>query len=585
MGVYNCSAVIIKILKGGVQKMKRMKVFALLLALVMAFSTAFTGCSRKQEQGSNTQTPAGNVDQNCYLNLPIDDDVTTFDTSKMVDGYSSDVAWETQEGLTREVIGDDGVEKIEPAGAEKWDISSDGTVWTFHLRDYKWSDGKPVTAQDYVYAWTRLLDPKTASEYAYFGYMIKNAKAFNEGKAKAEDLGVKALDEKTFQVTLEKPTPYFEKVTPFRSLFPLRQDIVEKYGDKYGTDPSQLVYCGPFVISEWIRGQKIILKKNENYWDAKNVKLSQVTFMIVKEEAPRMQMLEAGQLDAGGARGEYLNHFNDLANQGKMVVVKKKMPATSYQFFNCQDKVFKNAKVRLAFSLAFDRDGFINTVYKGRHIPAYGWCPYAISIAGKEFRIVAPEPLKDAIKNYPDPKALLIEGLEEVGADPDPSKLEVHYITSGTDAFTRQFDEFFIQQWESKLGVKIKYDAVNDFAQYQDKVNQMDFQVGGMSWLGDYNDPMTFFDMFTTGNENNNGKWSNAEYDKLIEDIGNEKDANKRLEMYQKAEKILLIDDCAIMPIFYRQNNTFVHNYVKKIMQPSFGPDWECKYAYTEGRK
>ena len=561
--------------------MKIKKWLALALALAMVIATmGLAGCGKKD----NNQPAASTEDKDQHLNLPIDEDITSFDSSKATDTYSGDVICETQECLTRELI-TDGVEKVEPAAAEKWDISSDGKVFTFHLRDMKWSDGQPVKAADYVYAWKRLVDPKVASEYAYFLYVVKNGQKVNAGKMPLDQLGVKAVDDKTLEVTLENPTPYFEKITAFKSLAPMRQDIVEKYGDKYGTDISQLVYCGPFTIDTWTRGQKIVLKKNPNFWDASKVKLNQVTFNIVKEESPRMQMLQAGQLDAGGARGEYVTKFNDLAKQGLFTVVKKNMPSESYVFFNCQDKIFKNAKVRLAFSLAFDRENFLKVVYQNRMIPAYGWCAYGVTIDGKEYRQATPEPLKDAQTANPDPKALLIAGLKEVGANPDPTKLSIHYISSGTDTFSRTFDEFFQQQWESKLGVKVKIDAVDDFAQYQAKVNQMDFQIGGMGWGGDYNDPMTFFDMYITGSENNNGKWSNAQYDSLIDQTRQTTDEAKRLELFQQAEKILVADDAAIMPTFYRDTNTFVHSYVKNLQQPAFGPDWECIYAYTEGRK
>jgi oligopeptide transport system substrate-binding protein len=560
-------------------KIKKWLALALVLAMVVT-TMGLAGCGPK----SNPTSSSSAEDKDQYLNLPIDEDITTFDSSKAKDTYSADIICETQEALTRDVI-DNGVEKIVPGGAEKWETSPDGLTWTFHLRDFKWSDGQPVKAQDYEYAWKRLLDPKVASEYSYFLYVLKNGQQANAGKVPLDQVGVKATDDKTLVVTLENPTPYFEKITSFKSLVPMRKDIVDKYGDKYGTDISQLVYCGPFMMDSWTRGQKLVMKKNPTYWDASKVKLSKVTYDVVKEEAPRMQMLQAGQLDAGGARGEYTSKFEALAKQGLFTMVRKDVPSESYMFFNCQDKIFKNAKVRLAFSLAFDREDFLKVVYPGRMKPAYGWCSYAIYINNQEYRKVTPEPLKTAKAANPDPKALLIEGLKEAGANPDPSKLSVHYVSSGTDTFSRTFDEFFQQQWETKLGVKIKIDAVDDFAQYQTKVNNMDFQIGGMGWSADYNDPMTFFDMYITGSENNNGKWSNSQYDALIDQTRKTTDEAKRLSLFQQAENILVNTDCAIMPTFYRDTNTFVHSYVKGLQQPSFGPDWECIYAYTEGRK
>jgi oligopeptide transport system substrate-binding protein len=324
------------------------------------------------------------------------------------------------------------------------------------------------------------------------------------------------------------------------------------------------------------------MKKNDKYWDAKSVKLDTVTFNVVKEEAPRMQMFEGKQLDAAGARGEYLDKYKKLADNKELVYEHGNVASESYEFFNTQDpsKLFTNAKVRLAFSLALDREAFVQTVVK-RGIPAYGWTSFAVASGDQEYRAAVPEPLK-ALKDK-DPKELLKQGLQELGMDPN-APITVNYLSSGTDAVSRSFAEFDQNQWQTKLGVTVKLDAVSDFAQFQDKINNLEYQIAGMGWGADYNDPMTFLDMFTTGNGNNNGKWSNAEYDKLIEQVSHETDFKKRTEIFAKAEQLLLVDDCAIAPTYYRDKNTFIHPYVKGLQLPLFAADYEAKYAYTEGR-
>jgi oligopeptide transport system substrate-binding protein len=211
-------------------------------------------------------------------------------------------------------------------------------VWTFHLRDFNWADGKPVTAKDFVYSWRRLLNPKTASQYAAFAYCVKGAQAYNEGKGQAEDVGVKAVDDKTFEVTLEYAVPYFINLTAFSNLYPLRQDSVEAGGEKYGQDPAGIIGNGPFVISEWVKGSKAVLKKNDKYWDAKSVKLQTVTINVVKEDAPRMQMFSNKQIDTVLAKAEYKDKFSELAKKGEVVMTSSYDPSEAFEFFNVGDK-------------------------------------------------------------------------------------------------------------------------------------------------------------------------------------------------------------------------------------------------------
>lgn len=553
--------------------MKTRKLLALGLSAVLTLSVVLTGCGKK----------AANLDKDQFIVIPMTDDVNTLDLSKATDLYSADVLTEVMEGLTR-VESDGTKDIIAPAGAKSWDMSKDGLTWTFHLRDYNWTDGVKVTAKDYVYSWLRLLDPNTASEYAYFLYVVKNGKEFNAGKAKAEDVGVKAVDDNTFQVTLAQPVPYFLTLTPFKNLFPLRKDSVDKGGEKYGSDPKGVIYNGPFVIDEWQKGTKVVLKKNPTYWDEKAVKLNTVTLQIVAEDAARMKLFLSKGLDFAGAKGEYLTKFKKQAEAKEFGHRTGFLPSTSYVFFNVEDKskLFTNAKVRLAFSLAIDREAYVKL--QNRYTPAYGWAPFSLTSGSKEFRKEVKEPLKEVMKKNTDPKALLQEGLKELGMDPN-APIELTFLSAKTDTVTRTNAEFYQNQWQTKLGVKIKLDATNGFPQFQARTKKGEFQIAAQGWTGDYNDPMTFFDMFITGSGNNDGKWSNKEYDDLIKQVEKVTDFSKRTEIFKKCEQLLVADDAAIAPVFYADKNTFIHNYLKGLQQPLFGTDFEIKYAYTEGRQ
>jgi len=270
------------------------------------------------------------------LNGILTSEPKSLDPSKATDVNSSDVLVNCMEGLTRIEQGEDGKDVIKAAGAEKWESNEDKTVWTFHLRDYQWSDGKPVTADDFVYAITRSLNPEVGSTYAFILYPLKNAQAYNAGKAKAEEVGVKAVDAKTVQFTLEKACPYFLDLTYFKVMFPQRKDIVEAQGDKFGTEANTMVFCGPFILKNWAHQSKMELEKNPNYWDKDSVKLEKLTLNIIKDETARMNSLFNGSLDyAAVTKQEWIEKFDST---GKFDVIKANQPGTNYIFFNQKDK-------------------------------------------------------------------------------------------------------------------------------------------------------------------------------------------------------------------------------------------------------
>lgn len=556
--------------------MRSKKILSAIISASLVASTLI-GCGGKK---GSENTAKSDMDKNQYLNVVLGQEPKTLDPSKASDLYSSQILNEVMEGLTR-IEQENGKDVIKPAGAEKWQKNDDGTEWTFHLRDNKWSDGKPVTAKDYAYGIKRTLNPKTGSPYAFLLYPIKNAEEFNKGKAKVEDLGIKVVDDKTLKFTLKNPCAYFLDLTYFKVMQPQREDIINKSGEKYGTEEKTMVFCGPFVIAKWTHGNKVELAKNKEYWDSKSVKLEKVNMKIIAQEPSRMSELFTGQLDMGAVtHPDWVKKLNDT---GKFNVIKGYDGSTVYKFFNQKDKYFKNAKIRKAFILAEDRSGESSTLFRGLATPAYSWCPPQVQIEGEDFRTaVKEEPIKKLKEENKDPKALLIEGLKEIGVDPNPAKMDLTILQAGTDARAKEFAEFEQQNMKKVLGVEAKVDYV-EWPIFQKKTDEMDYQLAGMAWSGDYNDPMTFFDLFTSNAGVVPTGWKSEKYDDLIKKAGKTIDKKVRIEAFKEAENILLYEDSIVSPSVYRMKQTYTRKYVNNVMAPLFGTV-EFKYAYTKGR-
>lgn len=562
---------------------------ATLLTLSLTASVALVGCGSKNNgaakpNDSKPGTEAAEtvkMDKDQFLNGVMVAEPKSLDPSIATDLYATESLVNCMEGLTRIEQGEDGKDIIKAAGAEKWDVSEDKTVWTFHLRDYQWSDGKAVTAKDFEFAIKRALKPETGSTYAFILYPIKNAQAYNNGKAKAEEVGIKAIDDKTVEFTLEKACPYFLDLTYFKVMYPQREDIVTAQGDKFGTEANTLVFNGPFILKNWAHQSKMEFEKNPTYWDKDSVKLEKLTLNIIKDETARMNSLFNGTIDSAGvSKQEWIEKFNQ---SGKFNVLKSNDPSASYTHFNQKDKYFSNLKIRQAFSLAINREEELKVLYRGLGQPAYGWCPPTLQIGGEDFRDkVGIEPLKKFKDEHPDAKALLIEGLKEIGADPDPAKMDITALQSGTTARDREIAEYRQQAFKKVLGIDMKAEYV-EWPVFQKRTDDFEYQMASVGWTGDYNDPNTFFDMFMTGANIVATGWSNQKYDDLIKAAADTTDPEKRTEFFKQAEQILLVDDAVIAPIYYRMKNTYRSKFLNRVMSPLFGAN-DYKYAYTNGR-
>lgn len=545
------------------------RIFALLLCGILA-SMAAAGCGqkdgeKKEEKKQILRLTGGN---------PV-----SLDTLIGTDGYSVGLLREVGEGLGRIVSDKEGHDEIEPAGAEKWEMSKDGLTWTFYLREHKWSDGEPVTADDYVYAFRRMFDKNTGSSAATFFLSIKNAQEIMEGSKQPEELGVSAPDEKTVVFTLNKAVPYFEMLVGMPAAFPQRQDIVEKYGEKYGTSIDTCVYNGPFVIDEWTSGNKLTLKKNESYWDKESVKLDGVEFLNVEDETAAMTMLKNGELDAYSASKKW---EDEILATDQYELVDFPFPAGMRDIFNIKTELLKSPKVRLALTLAKDREEINETLYDSYYEPAYGWVMPAVSCQGINFRENAGNPLKDASEQYADLEALYKEGLKETGLDPD-EKYTLKVLIQDSTAETQTAGELYKNQIESKLPVQIELETCTDNTDFYQRRAEGNFEMTFLHMNGaEYDDPSVFLNMYLTGAGGNEGFYSNARYDELIKKAENSTDANERLELFRQAEKILLVDDPAISPTVYWGQKCFISKDVENLMVPSYVPLGGYEYKYAE---
>jgi len=539
------------------------KIVIIGLVLLMALSAVLAGCGGS---ASNSASNSGNDKQ--VLNLNLIQEPPTLDPQKATDVVSIDILTEVLDGLTR--YDKDG--KIKPGSglAKSWDISNDGLTYTFHLRDAKWSDGNPITAQDFEYAWKRALDPNTASQYAYQLFYIKGAEEYNSGKGSADQVAVKTLDDKTLQVTLKAPTPQFLGLTSFVTYLPLEKSIYEKYGDKVGTDPDKLVYSGPFVISQWNHEQSITLKKNKDYWDSSSVKLQTVNFSMIKDNNTLVQNYDNNTLDSIFVPGDYIDKYKNSSEYSD-----KALATNWYVQFNTKSPVFKNADIRKAFTLAIDRKTFVEQVTKDGSIPAEAVVPPGVPGYNGDFRKEAGETyFKD--NDVAQAKELLKKGMSELGI----SKLPTITLLGDDTDNAKKYDQALQQMWKQNLGVNVQIQNVA-FKVRLDMMDKGNYDMVFAGWGADYNDPLTFLDMWETNNGNNSAFYSNPEYDKLIDEAKVNGDLKSRNDQLIQAEKILM-NDMPIGPVYFQARPFVVKPYVKDLYFPTFGSDWEFKWAYIQ---
>ena len=501
-------------------------------------------------------------------------EIPTMDLSKATDSVSFTQISNTFEGLYR--LGKDS--KITPGLATSEKVSKDGKTYTFTLRKGdKWSNGDPVTAKDFVYSWQRTVNPKTESEYSYLFSGIKNADKIVAGKKPVSSLGIKAVGKYKLVVTLERRIPYFNKLMGFAVFFPQNERAVKKFGSKYGTASKYMAYNGPYVQKGWT-GSNLSwqMVKNKNYWDKGKVKLDQISWSVQKSTTTSYNLYQSKKLDATSLDSSQIKQLKN-----NKAFTSLPLGATFYMEFG-QGKggssYVKNANIRKALALAIDRKGLVSTIDGGASQPANTLTAKDLTkVDGKDYTSLVSSSAKSLYPASGDKalaKKYLAKGLKELGK----SKIKLTLISSDTDS-AKKTAEAIQSNVESALPqVKVEVNSV-PFKTLLNRLASHNFQLGLIDWIADFADPISFLDLFTTGNSQNDGQWSNSEYDKLIADSKTTASTSQRWSDLSKAEDILL-DDAGICPLYYSTSVMLVRPNVKKAY--STRGNWDFKETYLK---
>ncbi|MDR3164612.1 MAG: peptide ABC transporter substrate-binding protein [Synergistaceae bacterium] len=479
----------------------------------------------------------------------------TLDPTRNSDLMAGYIINHCYEGLLRDSNG-----KLIPGIAQSWDVSADGKTYTFHLRDAKWSDGKPVTAKDFEYSWKRVLDPEVASTYAYIFYFIKNGEARYNGKATPEDVGVTAKDDKTLVVELENPTSFFPQLTAFMAYMPVRSDIVENDPEKWALSAKTYAGNGPYILKEY-GAAGLVMEKNPNYWNVSAVKLPRIESSFINEASTELAAFENGDLNI-------LENFPSAEmpriSKTKGFVAFPQI-VTYFYTINTEKKPLDDVRVRKALALAVDRKALVEKVLQGVDIPAINVVAQGLlDSAGKDFSKTSGNfGMDPAGSAKPDEARKLLAG----AGYPDGKDFPELTLLYNTSEAHKQHAEAVQEMWRRELGINVKL-MNQEWQVFLESRKSGNYDIARGHWWGDYADPMTFLDMFTSDAGTNWPRWKNAEYDKLIAQSmslsGKERD-----EAMYKANAIFM-NDMPIVPLFYPTDDFVIPENVKGVERTSW---------------
>lgn len=468
--------------------------------------------------------------------------------------------------LVRDVAAKDNTNESIPAAAESWEVSEDGLTWTFKIHENaKWSDGKPVTANDFEYTLKLMADPNTAAVNAWlFDGVIENfgEALYNNGKT-PDEIGVKAVDDKTLEIKLVHPASYFIELAG--SIYPVRQDKYEEWGDKYGSAADKIICSGPFKVESWDQNTELVCVKNENYWDAENIKLDKVVQKVIQETSTAVQAFINGEIDVIGTSDSNWIKTVEAADMSNTTTVPDSAP--EFLMFNVKNQYLSNAKIRQAISAAIDREALVEAIWDGRGIPLYSVMPDTMKV-GEEIYTELVDGKNYFVKDLQeqDAKALLEEGMKELGIS-DPSEITVRYASRGTTELSKKMAEWYKQTWEEKLGITVQIDMM-EWNIMWDKIDAGDYDIACGGWGPYYNEPSAVLTLFDPDNGYFNAEktgWDNEDSKKFKELCESAKfvvDDTEKAEIYLQAEE-LLVKNALIAPVFLYESPTFTAKYVK----------------------
>ncbi len=536
--------------------MKLRKILALVLALVLLCATISAcggsdGGSTASGAGSSTadtgDTGTSGGSMNNYINM----EPTSLNT--LLASYAAD--FNVLNSLYETLLELDGNDVAQPAAAETYEVSEDNLTYTFHLReDGVWSNGDPVTAQDFVFAWQQALNPEVAADYAYMLFFIHNAEAYLKGEVAWDEVGVKAPDDSTIIVTLDDPLPYAPYLFTFKTLAPVNQKFYEEVGaDVYGTDADKLCTNGAYTIEEWSHNSYIKVKKNPDFHNADTITAEEITYNIVTNANSAVNSFLSGELDfVTMSTGELIDQVKNAGYE----VVDQQPSAAFYMYVNTKNEYMSNVNLRRALALSFDKQAMIDAVYKNGNLPMTSFTPPAVMGANESsFQAALTEELGElapATGDVEAAKGYFETALSELGIT--AADLNGKLAIDVSDDPTAQAQAAFYQeQWRQNLGIEV---TINPMQAAQNSSNRKNgnFVMSISGWSPDYNDPMSFLDLWVTDGGNNDTGWSNPEYDQLIADATVETDENARQEMFYKCEQ-MIFDEYPIIPCYWRADS------------------------------
>lgn len=548
--------------------------------MVTLMSLALVGCGGNKATDKDVSKNDDKSDKkevlakDQVLTTNVTQEMPTADISLSTDVISAVALNNCYEGIYR--LGKDS--QPEPAGAtEKAEVSEDGKIYKVKLKeDAKWSDGKPVTAADYVYSWQRTVDPKTASEYAYLHGCVKNAEDIIAGKKDKSELGIKAVSDYELEIELDRATPYFDYLLAFSTFMPQRQDIVEKWGKDYATTSEKSVYNGPFVLAEFDgpgTDTEWSYKKNDQYWDKKVVKLDEVKVSVVKEASTSLNLYQDNKAEEITLSGELAQQ---MANDPEYVIDKK--ASVTWLEMNMRDEKspFKNENLRKAIAYSIDRKALVNQILGDGSVDVQGIVPADMAKnpeSGQDF-------VKDSGKHlsYNEEKAK--DYWEKAKKELKVDSLKFDILASDTDSSKKVIEYIQGAIQDTLEGVKVTVSPV-PFAVRLDRSNSGDFDTVLSGWNADYADPSSFTDLFVTGNSYNRGHYTSKDYDAKVKAsaVEHATEPEKRWQDMVDAEKIIM-DDMGVVPVYQKAEAHLRTAKVKDLVVHSTGAPFTYKWAY-----
>ncbi|MGY3704182.1 peptide ABC transporter substrate-binding protein [Vagococcus martis] len=549
---------------------KRIKVgLALVSAVWLLASCGGNNANTKKQESTN-----GKIEQVARLAIP--QEVASIDSGNATDLVSFGVINQINEGIYRL----DETNKPTAAGAKELaTVSEDGLEYTIKLReDAKWSNGDPVVADDYVYAWQRVVDPSTGAEYAYLFENVKNGSEIIEGKKQPTELGIEAVNDYELKITLANATPYFDYLLAFPTFYPLNKKAVEEYGKDYGNSSDKTIYNGPFVLTNFDGPGSDVewsYEKNPNYWDKDNVKMEKIDAQVVKEASTALNLYEDNQLDDVIISGELAQQYREDTNfvgvpDGRTIYLEMNQER--------KDKHFENVNLRKALSYAVDGEAIVNNVLGDGSQSVTGIVPKGLASN--------PETGKDFVeesgkyKEFNEKKAK--EYFEKAKKELNIDTLSFEILTDDNDS-TKKIAEYIQGAYKDVLGIETEVAVVTKPIRL-DRTTAGDFDMVVTGWGADYNDVSSFLDLFVTGNSYNKGKYSNSKYDKLIEEARttNATNLEARWQNYLDAEKVLLGEDYAIIPLYQVVEGHLINPKIKGYVRHTAGAPYDYKYMSVE---